>query len=688
MGADPPAAEDAFAPATAAELAATPAGSGRAAAAPVAAADEPAQRRTNEAGGEPFLQVLDFTGAPAQDVPVRWVDNDAGESWPTDAEGIARLPDLRQRLESAGGLARIWHPLPFATPPAADLKPQAGRGPRLESRLPPSGSLEVFVYEMDGQPAPDDTQVDLVLLGAETAGQWSAPLRQGRALFPYVEPGQQWEVRASHVGSQQPTVARGPGPAAGGHARLEIRIGSQHPVLRLRAVDAFGAPLVRTELDLEWRGDWLARSERLRSDDGGYFYVDDDGGGLFGASSVIVTERAADGAIRRGRKEIPADLPKGLHDGGDVVLLPEDVLVAGVVTDDAGTPIEGAHVSAGASPLVLFGEVGPSASSDAQGRFEIRGLLERDRFPVTASKDALRSETMEAATGERNLHLVLRPRHRVSGHLLLSEGVNPGALGLDLLAETGEGAEVDSASVDSTGNFGFDGVRTGIYSLRVRSERSTLAEVGPFRVDGDTDVGTIDLRDKLFLHRAVLAGASAQREPHGEYLWRAAGSDEAWRKHDFRSSEIAITCECPAVDLRIVPFGYMQEVLYGLSGSATVTLRPALVVVLELDTTGELPSYPYLFDPVLKQGDATVGLADGSPYFTAEKRSSRFLLSAAGRVRVGWHLERRGEGWAVGGGVLNAQEIEIDVLEIPGEQRFRVPLDPAAITALAKSPPF
>ena len=75
---------------------------------------------------------------------------------------------------------------------------------------------------------------------------------------------------------------------------------------------------------------------------------------------------------------------------------------------------------------------------------------------------------------------------------------------------------------------------------------------------------------------------------------------------------------------------------------------------------------------------------------TPENRELAFRVSTPGLLEVRWHLERRIEGASFGGAigshVLQPHWREIEVLDIPGEQLFRIPLDAGALTDLAREP--
>ncbi|TAH39708.1 MAG: hypothetical protein EYC70_02660 [Planctomycetota bacterium] len=663
-----------------------------------------AEQPSDASPADLVVLVLDAAGAPAPGVPLR-IDPEIPENHrATGPEGLARFPNARAAMTSAGASFRLFHNLPFVHQPVLELDPFALSSAVVVSHLPPTGGVEVRVSELDGQPAPDGSTVELTIvneieeaadpLRLEQRSGWIAHVREGRALFPYVELGRSWEAFARRPEANIASRARAPGPyVAGGSVLIEVVLGSDHPVVRFRAVDESGTSIARAQLKVEREALFFSQQITIQTDARGLFLLDVDGSDFFGSGAIVASHMDDDGTLRRGRKEVPAFAGPGLYEGGDVVLAPEGILASGVVVDEHGNAVEAAGVLAGGGfwSSGAFGFArggGAHDDTDASGQFELRGLLGQPEFDVQAFKDEQRSEKVRARQGDRNLLLVLGARHSVHGRLLVDGGINPGSFGLALRDAAGQDIGLDETTIDGEGGFRMSGAPSGVYTLACRLGSLTLAEVEHLHVAGDTDAGVIDLRGRIARHSIVLTGAENPEALRGECFWRATDTASDWTSRRFEGPEIEILWPHGAVDARVLPEGYRQEEVPGLSGMRHVALRRSLVVVLELITDGALPEYPYVLDPELTQEGRRVAVPDGAPYFTAGKRVSRFLVSAAGRVRVGWHFEHRGENWAVGGGVLQGHEVDIEIHESGGEQRFTIPLDGEALTQLVRQPPF
>lgn len=642
---------------------------------------------------------------PAADVPLVLELPNAEERITTGADGRARFVGGRAALLAAAAPVRLLHALCFASCPVLELwAPALPDGP-VTSVLPPSGSIEVLVLECDGSKAADDAWVELELvdeaqealdpLRAEERPHWGNEVREGRALFSYVELGRVWEARARRAGGDGFSHVRAAGPVRlGERTQLEVKLGADHPVVRFRAVDAGGKPFAGVQLKLAADRGFYPEESDARTDENGCFFVDVDTAFFLRVSTIAVRYTRDDGTLLQGQKEMPTTVLPGLHDGGDVVLGADDLMVAGVVVDEGGRPL--ADVTVAAGPFIQFRTSNmhrawlsgrSSTKSDAAGRFELRGELIDREIELMAYSDRVRSESLQVQVGQRDVVLVASARWIVEGRLLVDEGVAPTSFGLALVPAGEEGSRAD-LSVDEEGVLRNETVETGLYSLVVSLGEERVREVEDVLVAGDLDLGVVDLSGTVVLHRLELEGAADPAALRGELAWRASGSSDAWTGQRFEGAEVLVTSAADLIDVELRPEGFRHELVERVSGTRRIVLRGPLVVVLELDTAGEIPAYPYIFDPDPRRGDVRVGIPDGSPYFTAEHRSVRFLLSVPGKIRIGWHLERRGDNWAVGGNVLEAYDVELDILDVAGEQVFRLPLPADVLTELTRNPPF
>ncbi|MSR61574.1 MAG: hypothetical protein EXS08_03880 [Planctomycetes bacterium] len=688
---------------------------------------EPIVRAAVSAGDDLLVEVVDPGGQPRAGIPLRLErgtnEVPEGTSVPeaqvTDAAGRARFAGIRRVLEEASVPWTLRLELPFAEPPSLVLDRATLAPAEVVWVLPWGGELDVVVRELDGAPAPKGSTVQLRLVREEerlnpvlSGPDWKTELQAGTAHYPWVEVGQLWEVSAWRPDGTTPTRTRALGPSAGGeHVQIELVLGADHAVVSFRAVDVERKPLAGVALELARRQVFGGiEKTTVTTDAQGRFTLDGETSFLEKGDLVVTYRPGAEGTLQ-GRAHLP-DFPKvGWNDGGDVVLEGEPVLCAGRVLDEGRQSVADAAVVVGDEGHGWFGRSGAiRGTCDARGCFELRGLWDEDEFELHAEVSSQRSETLHAHQGDTEVVLVLSPRYTIAGRLLVDPGIDPGAIRFQLQASGAEPVNADRQrddplrrlnrralpfsvheSDDDPARFVLEPVRAGEYELLCLLAEVELARVAGLSVHGDLDVGSIDLRGRIHACEITLVGVEDPTKLAGELSWKAHGSD-ADHGGRIEGSLVRILTPTLPIDVVLRPRGYRQARVEDLSARAEIALEPPLHVRVVLHTDGEFPAPPYVFGCDLHQGDASAGEAQGMPYFTAESREIEWLVSAPGKVSVHWHLERRLEGvhfgGSIGGGVLDGHEIEIDVLDVAGEQVFELPLDGATLTELARNPPW
>jgi hypothetical protein len=675
------------------------------------------------------VRVLDQRRRPVVGISLRVERNDdvvggPGSSAISGADGLAIFGGLRNLLRAPEeGWTRwtIVHDMAFEELPTLLLTSRLLDQDVIESVLPPFGAIEVRASELDGSRA-KDVALELALvrreegrdaLAAFDRPSWTREAPEGVAHFPFVELGRDWSASVHRLESDVRSHAEGAGPSGQGQVvELEVVHGSDHPVLALRAVDRAGKPFARVRLALErGRFQWSTQSFAVGTDERGVFTIDSDRGWYFGGD-LLVTYTPPEGEPLRGYAQLPHVLEAGLQDGGDVVLEPSGVLVAGYVVDELGNGVADARVAAGSNvdyedePVpepsveapelvirlgrVTIGALEVSTRSSRAGAFELVGRLPGDEFQVWAQVPGMHAEPITAKRGACDLVLVLHPVWTVSGRVR-SDPEAPVA-DLRLLRDGAEAASV--ASMDPDGCFRMRAVSTGLYDFVVRSGSAELLRLAGLSIASDVDLGDLDVEGRLHHHSITLLGLdtgdwTTLAVLRTEYVWRPVDDLAAgWERGTFDGDRLDVRTPAAAIAVHLAPAGYRRIDLERVSGAVEVRVREPLRVRLLLRTTGTLPRYPYVFDPYLQADGLDTAWAEGSPYWTEENDEVVFRVAVAGRIEVGWHLERRSENMAIGGGVLSDHVVPIDVLDQPGEQVFVVELDGEALSALVAAPPF
>ncbi len=308
---------------------------------------------------------------------------------------------------------------------------------------------------------------------------------------------------------------------------------------------------------------------------------------------------------------------------------------------------------------------------------------------MVAEKGALRSETVRAHEGDRGVLLVLSSHWTLSGRLLVDPGVDPGRIALSLEDADQKPVDADVRNLSDDGLFAFEQIPPGVYDLVCALEGHRLTELEGVLVTEDTDVGTIDLRGEVDLREIILLGALEPDAITGEIAWRPSGSEDDWSGRHFRGSSVELVTPIAPVDVWVRPNAYRHALLREVTGRRELHLNAPLRVRIKLHTNGQLPELPYLLRPDLKQDGVRVGQPEGPQFLTDENREVGFLVSVPGSIRVHWHLIRQLEPFGTrSSNRLVEQEVEIEVLDVAGEQVFTVDLDGEALASLMTKPPW
>jgi len=676
--------------------------------------------------GDLVVEVVDPSGTPRAGIPLQIGQSQPGNGgdWSkvqehgtlefSDAAGRVVFAGLRSRIASEGSSLLLCADLPFDEPPQLWLDASVLAAPIVRFPLPPGGRLAVVVSELDGSRAPAGSKLRIQLLKPEefhepdlSGPQWTWPLVEGAFHIPWVELGRDWELAAWRPKGKEPTRERVRGPSAMSElVELELVLGSDHPVVSFRVLDPTGSPLARSELELA-RSSLFGALDRsqLTTDAEGRFTLDGSVN-FFEGGAFSVTHRPAEGEPWMGRASLPGDPAPGWHDGGDIRLTAEPLLVAGRVVDARGTPVAGAEVLVGRESRWTWGEAAViRGKCDERGAFELRGMWAEEAFPLHARAETWRSPEQEVRQGARDVVLVLTPRHTLSGELLVDEGVDPGALHFALEGPDGARSGLErkqgfgfvplsllgEAVTRPPGHFELEPIEGGTFDLLFLLEDVELTRLTGLVVHADLELGVVDLRGRIATCELELVGGDDTGEIAGEYTWWPSGSEQR-RSGSFGGRLVRIQSARMPIDVELRPRGYRLALLEQLSGRRQHRLTAPLEVRLVLRTSGTLPPPPYRFDGELYSGGSSVSQPSGARWFTPERREIECLVSTAGRLELRWHLERKveGEGFggAIGAHVLEPHWITLEVQDVPGVQVFEVELEAAALDGLVTDPPF
>ncbi len=306
----------------------------------------------------------------------------------------------------------------------------------LELHLPALGEVELVVSGSDGRAATLELRPQLMLAANVPNGTGDGPSRgwiggpgprvrveakEGRALFRNVALGAELALKVQPNTASQTWVKRFQGPTnAGERVRVELKLESGAPTFVGRLVDGSKRPLskVRVATDLfSLPAPTRVHFSNRREDDiiacgWGTVTTDADGGFSISYSDdqahggvpvlVLCTARNEAGSLAA-RVDLAASWTAGAHSLGDVVLSSTPIVASGKVVEADGKPITGAFVGIS----VFKGQAHITATTDANGDFELRSAEPYDRLDLSADARAHLSAFVHAAPGARDLRIVL-----------------------------------------------------------------------------------------------------------------------------------------------------------------------------------------------------------------------------------------------------------------------------------------
>lgn len=640
------------------------------------------------------------------------------KAWTAEGTGIALLPHL-QRTVRDGAEWTVGLDALLVEPIDIPIEPFVLPESPLTIVLPATGVVEVSVLSPRGTPELDEVTVTLSLVHEEAASVRSSieahrfslhrRVSEGRvARFEAVEAGHRLELAVREQLNGAVTRVEEPGLArAGETVRYEVRLGSDHPVVLFRALDAKGRPLASARLGVHVTSIVDGRSYRtgapVDTDADGYATADLAGGWRDGETRRLLVTLGRDlEKEARATVELSYPLELGINDLGDLVLGPErTILVAGRVVTRGGAPVGGALLEVsrldesgahwGFAPIPAYGIEGPKA--DEQGGFEIRERPEGERFRLRAESPGLVGPPIEFTAGDRGVVVVLDGEGRIVGSVLRDAAIPLGELQVTLVESTESGEQPNlryrKATVRADGAFELGALLPGSYevTLRARNVADELAaapgvEVAAGETTRDPRLQGIDLRGLLHVHR-VSIDSRPTLSRWGRLRHRPAGAAGWGEWVLFNEDGLTLVTLAPRLDLELTAPGYRTVRLDDVGEEVEARLDVGFPVRLRLPASVSLPEPPYLLKAQLTPpggvDDALVDLF--GPAFD-ERREVSVTAPATGPMEVAWIVERRRDDGSSPRVVPSAPRRTVDVRDLPGEQLFVLEITPEEVAEI------
>jgi hypothetical protein len=286
------------------------------------------------------VHVFDAAGQPASGVPVEYTQEPKEVSRvvtrtyiacaTSDARGIARFPHAQEVLGFGTHETNLlWARVPTVKRVQLGFDPTQRPLPKLELHLPPCGSVRFrFENEFHGRVLlrhADSRTSDRGFLGNDM-DRWRVEVREGVALFPYVEPGVALQYDLDPPKSARSPAVRFLGPKAVGETR-EVTPGKRMPSRGVVAklIDSHRVPLRDCRFNLQALSHFdMGMSIQITS----AFHrktTDADGRIAFGisseAASTVELHFKVDG-VGEWRGLVPEQTTSDVIDLGELVLAP------------------------------------------------------------------------------------------------------------------------------------------------------------------------------------------------------------------------------------------------------------------------------------------------------------------------------------------------------------------------------
>jgi hypothetical protein len=558
------------------------------------------------------ILVLDPAQRPVAKVPVSLYLEIGGSSYDltrsTGDDGLAVYEqvgkDLFDPIENAVVRARIVGT--FRTPVASEPWTVDWPTEPVVLILPPSGSVVVEVRDATGVALSTKKEVTLEADRVREAGThlWRGDLEaarawieDGQARFAPVEVGLSLRARID----ARPEHGRGevafPGPAKEGQEVRALLVPDQAPaVLVLRFLAPDGRPLADAEVETSWTRRMegallMSGGTPRRTDPSGRRRITVDEPWREGSTVELLAEhRPSSAESWTATLDLSRSFPPGETDLGDLMLLPEEVLVSGRVVDE-----EGQGVSAFTARIEHSSGRGQAGSQhgDADGAFAFHGAAPFAEMQLRIDPDGyVAPEAIPFTPGTRGLEIVVRR----GGGLVGSLQPVPGLRFDDLfvVARDEIGNTVGDGTIGADGTFELVGLPGGVLNVVFGSRpiEGDVLEVPGVRVtrgerQSDPRLQDLDLSDHLRVVRLTVGQADGLAAASG---WvRPVRREKDPIAFVIEEGVARVLTRPEPIDLEVNVPGHRIVLLERVSTDQEVVLEPAFEVTLRVPDSLELP---------------------------------------------------------------------------------------------------
>ncbi|MFT7669451.1 MAG: hypothetical protein ACI8X5_002153 [Planctomycetota bacterium] len=589
-----------------------------------------------------------------------------------------------------------------AKPLTFPIDPEVGTSEIATLQLPAMGQVVVSAFDENWEPLADDlARVKLthipegeIRVPSPFDNTYRASVEKsvvgGKATFDNVEAGLEFSAGVDRLRSRiySHGFTRGPG-RAGEVVEIRVQVGADHPILRMRALDESGRPIVNTalkmDLDEESSFSFGGRMYRSRTDSEGIFVL--DVAKLESDASLSLVFNLEDESGRSASMDVDSELSVGLNELGDLTFAPQ-ILVKGRCVDQRGEVL-------GSVKLALRSHRNGSNGTDRDynfnltagedGQFEIVETLSGSSFELAGKKEGYCCDWQRFELGQEDFKLVLKGAGQIAGCVLIDDGVPMKLIRISVDQESlnreflGWGALRVQPYEDGTFLVSSLTSSTRLVSVGIENQSNTLATIPDVvvragEISRDPRLALIDLRGKLFVQHLKLVTGTPGERISGKINFAAPGSVALDKVHWLRSSDFNLLTDTEVVDMEVKAEGYRTEMIYGTSGELTVQLRRAMSVTLRLTGGAEIPEPPLYIKAVLRPVEGDSGHADHKGSAFDENREIPVSVGQVGRMRVYWQLSKLMGSGAIAMQASTEREQFIEIEDVAIGQIFDIEL--------------
>jgi|FLOH01.1.fsa_nt_gi hypothetical protein len=487
--------------------------------------------------------------------------------------------------------------------------------------MPETGPVEVFLFDVDGQPFGEE--VPVYLYSVENFGTDPKKLEErksqairvavravdGVAHFPWTERGKEVFAECFFGGDAQVSSSTGRGPASDKEAaRLDIFQNQGLVMVRGQLFRADGTPLPPQSVPAVIRSDTPngMNESPMRvvvGEQGRFNFSTTPIEGLELQTITLVFQIPYGRHLWFASSPLPMPLTPGSFDLGILKLGEPPLLVAGMVQQPDGTPAVQQVLNV--EIKLLRGENqrwhhdrSLRAATQSDGRFRISGLVLNAQYRLKLHPLATLPVSIEFSVGTEDLPIQLVAAGQLSGRVLVDDFLKPQDIRVmasfpDVFVQTQEDSYSQRQAQLSSFEFQLQNIPYAAVDLQFRLNDSgeIIDSVHGLQPGEGIEkyhprLDPVDLRGKVFRYQLRAVDTDGQPIQPFRVAWVVNGKE---RVINSESGVASITTVNPSLDIRVMSQDYHSLQVHGVRGDLEVVLVAPVWVAVDFPATLAVP---------------------------------------------------------------------------------------------------